>query len=51
MMDLEDFAEDITLLFGTMTNAQTLLTAVEWNAAAVAWFAHQSEEDQEHQNW
>ena len=30
-----DFADDIVLLSGTMTNAQTLLTAVEKNAAAV----------------
>ena len=30
-----DFADDIALLSGTMANAQTLLTAVEENAAAV----------------
>ena len=30
-----DFVKDIVLLCGSMTNAQTLLTAVEENAAAV----------------
>ena len=30
-----DFADNIALLSGTMANAQTLLTAVEENAAAV----------------
>ena len=34
MTDL-DFADDSALLSGTMANAQTLLTAVEENAAAV----------------
>ena len=34
MTDL-DFVENIVLLCGSMTNAQTLLTAVEENAAAV----------------
>ena len=32
-----DFAHDIAFLSGTMANAQTLLTAVEKNAAAVGW--------------
>ena len=32
-----DFADNITLLSGTMANAQTLQTAIKENAAAVGW--------------